>query len=53
MAAHGLRDMGDGSEAIANKAEADALRAQGRRVYAFILATALLATGLVLGAVTL
>lgn len=53
MAAHGLRDVGDGQEAVANKAEADAMRAQGRRIIAMVMATATLATGLVLGAVAL
>ena len=53
MAAHGLRDVGDGHEAIASKAEADTLRAQGRHVMRLIMGSSLLATGLVLGAVAL
>ncbi len=47
MAAQGLRDMGDGPEAVANPAEAAALRARGRRVMAISALGAALATALV------
>ncbi len=44
MAAQGLRDVGDGQEAVANPKELAALRARGRRVTWVTWATAIIAT---------
>lgn len=40
MAAHGLRDLGEGREAVANAADAAALRSQGRRMSLLTAASA-------------
>lgn len=46
MATRGMRDLGDGSEKIANPAEAAAMRARGRTILFASFATALVATSI-------
>ena len=44
MAAQGMRDVGDGTEKIANPIEAAELRARGKRVMMLSMVTAAVAT---------
>lgn len=53
LAAQGMRDVGDGSEKIANPTEAAELRARGKRVLVLSLALAGTATLLAVLAVAL
>lgn len=47
MGAQGLRDMGEGTEQMANAAEVAALKAQSRRINVLTIGSALVATTLV------
>lgn len=53
MAAHGLRDMGEGAEKVANPGEACALRGRARQILVWSIATAAGMTGLVVVAMAL
>jgi hypothetical protein len=53
MAKRGLRDVGDGSEKIANPAVSALMRLRGRRVWYLTWATAILATAGVIAAVAI
>lgn len=53
MAAHGLRDTGDGVEKIANGEMVAELRARGKRVNMLTAASALATTALVIAALVL
>ena len=47
MAAHGLRDMGEGSEKVANPEEIEALRRKARQMNRLTLVATELATALI------
>lgn len=50
MAAHGLRDMGEGAEKVANPAVLCALRTRGRQVVVWSLATSAAMTAMAVAA---
>ena len=52
LASRGMRDVGDGHECIANPRELRALRARGRRIMAYVFASAAVATALVMAALS-
>jgi hypothetical protein len=51
MAAHGLRDMGEGAEKVANPAEACALKRRARQILLWSAATSAAMTGMAVAAV--
>ena len=53
LASRGMRDVGDGHECIANPLELRVLRARGRRIMAYVLASAALATALVMAVLSI
>lgn len=53
MAAHGLRDMGEGAEKVANPAAVCALRSRGRQVVIWSAATSAAMTGMAVAAIAL
>lgn len=48
LASRGMRDVGEGHECIANPRELRALRVRGRRIMAYVFASAAVATALVM-----
>lgn len=53
MAAHGLRDMGEGAEKVANPADVCALRSRGRQIMVWSLATSAAMTGMAVAALAI